>query len=164
MKNLSIFFFVLFLTSCATLPPPPGQTSKAGYVGDYDATYLGEIVVAVPTGVQENHYLNLHLSFSALINPKEATIESRYNVRGIVQRFYPRMASEIVQVILNYGRISIQDLPPLRDKLVEKAQPDFDQIFSKWTNSDKFEVEIVLTAIFLTDGSVGRLSSRARHW
>ncbi len=163
VKTLSILFFALFLSSCATFPPPPGQTSKAGYVGDYDAVHLEEIIVAVPTGLQENHYLNLHLSFSVLINPKEVTFKSSCDVRNIVNRFYARMSSTIVLEILNYGRVSIQDLPSLRDVLVNKAQSEFNQVFSKWSNSDTFDVEIVLTALFLTDGTVGRLSKRALH-
>jgi hypothetical protein len=125
-------------------------------VGDYDSADLGEIVVSVPTGVQENHHQNLHLSFSALINPREAAIKSSYKAGNIVKRFYVRLSAIIVEEILNYGRISVQDLAPLRDKLVNKAQSEFDRMFSKWSHSDKFDVEIVMTSIFLTDGSVER--------
>jgi len=163
MKNLSILAFTFFIMSCATLPPPPGQTSKAGYIGDYDTSNLGEIMVSVPTGDKANQYNNLHLSFSALINPKEATIGSSYNVSSIVQRYNSRLSAIIVKEILIYGNISVQDLLPLRDKLLEKAQEEFNQMFSKWTHADKFDVEIVLTSIFLTDGTVGR-NNRAYSW
>lgn len=156
MKKILFLISTIFLIGCTTLSPPGGQTSKAGYVGDYDSADFVEIVVSVPTGIHENHYQNLHVSFSALINPREATVKSSYKVSNIVQRFYVRLSSTIVEEILDYGRISVQDLAPLRDKLVNKAQSEFDQMFSKWSHSDEFDVEIVMTSIFLTDGNVGR--------
>ncbi len=163
MKKILIVIFSIFMVGCATLPPPQGQTSKAGYVGDYDSILLKEIIVAVPTGIIENQYSNLHLSFSALINPKEVTIGSTYDVRRIVHRFSARLSSIIVKDILAYEKITVQDLPSLRDKLIEKAQIEFNKMFSKWTYSKNFDVEIVLSSIFLTDGSVGS-SYRPYRW
>ncbi len=156
MKKLSIAIFLLFLFGCATLPPPPGQTSKAGYIGDYDASHLGEIIVTVPSGDKKSELRNLHLSLSALINPKEPSISSSYNVSSIVQRFNSRLSSIIVREILKYNKITANDLASLSDKVVKMAQNEFNKMFSEWTHSDKFDVEIVLTSIFFTDGSVGR--------
>lgn len=162
MKRLSIVLVLVLMMGCATLPPQ-GDTSKAAYIGDYYTSNLNEIMVSVPTGDKDNQYNNLHLIFSALINPKEITIGTSYDVSRIVQRFNDRLSSIIVQDILTYEKITVKDLPTLRDKLVKKAQTEFNQTFSKWTNAEKFNVKIVLTSIFLTDGSVAS-AKRSYRW
>jgi hypothetical protein len=160
MKRVFIIICLLFLLGCAILPSSETQTSKAGYVGDYDIASLGEIVVSVPTGMQEGQYENLHLRFAALINPKKPTIQSSYSVRDIVQRYSVRLSSIIVQDVLNYGRVSVMDLPALREGLVKKAQMEFEQMFAQWKNSDDFAVEIVLASIFFTEGNAEKIPNR----
>ena len=135
MRLLMIIVCLMLMASCATLPPPQNLTSKASYVGDYYTTQFPDIIVSVPTGVavptgnENKPHENLHLSFSALINPKEGSFSSKYDVGDIVRRYHERLASNIVEEILSYGEIKVQDLQVLRKKILQKAQSEFDKYF-----------------------------------
>lgn len=118
MKIFAIIVCSMIMASCATLPPPQNQTSKASYVGDYYTTQFPDIIVSVPTGSENKPHENLHLSFSALINPKEGSLSSKYDAGDIVRRYYERLASNIVEEILSYGEVNIQNLPDLRKKIL----------------------------------------------
>ena len=169
MKILTIIMCTILVSGCATLPPPHNVTSKASYVGDYYTTQFADIIVSVPTGLalptgNENmSHENLHLSFSAIINPKDLSFSSKYDVGDIVRRYYERLASNIVEEILSYGEVKVQDLPVLRNKILQKAQVEFDKMFSKWSHSNDFEVEIVLTSIYFSD-ECGTRSTRRIMW
>lgn len=169
MRLLMIILCLMLMASCATLPPSQNLTSKASYVGDYFTTQFSDIIVSVPTGLaiptgnENKPHENLHLSFSALINPKEGSLSSKYDAGDIVRRYYERLASNIVEEILSYGEVKIQDLPNLRNKILQKAQSDFDKMFSKWSHSNDFEVEIVLTSIYFSDECSTR-SARQIMW
>lgn len=155
----------LMLAGCVTVPPPAGQAYSASYVGDSGSIQVSEVVVSVPDGNKPGQYRNLHVAFSALINAKMISSADQNNVEGIIRRSRTRISSEIVKEITSQGEIRINDLGSLRGLLEQKAQSSFDSVYSKWTRSAAFEVKIVVTSIYFTDGSVGTTSAtRAFMW
>ena len=171
MHKLFPLLFLLCMTiGCASTPSTQGKTSYASYVGDDASTKVAEILVAVPTGDGPDQYQNLHVVFEALINVKPGAssdplyvslhktsadlLTTQTEVGGILYRSATRMSAEIVKEVGSHGVILPKDLPALRTVLAEKAQQSFDTVFSKWKYADTYEVEIVITSMYLTDGSV----------
>lgn len=123
---------------------------------------MTEVVVSVPVGEGADEFQNLHVSFSALVNAQRVSLSDRYEVEHIVRRSGTRLASDVVKEILGRGVVRARDLAALRGALAAKAQQAFDSVFAKWTRADSFSVEIVVTSIYLTDGSVGSCQGGAR--
>lgn len=152
----------LLLAGCISLPAPRGQTSMSYHVGDAGAVPVTEVVVSVPVGEGGDAYRNLHVSFSALVNAKRISLSDRYEAERIVRRSSTRLSSVIVKEIAGHGVVRVRDLPALRETLAGTAQQAFDSVFAKWKRADSFSVEIVVTSIYMTDGSVGRSDGGAR--
>lgn len=161
---LTVLCLSLLLTGCITLPPPEGQTSSASYVGDSASVHVTEVVVSVPLDQKADEFRNLHVSLSALLNAEKVSTADRYDVERIIRRSRTRLSADIAKDLTVRGPIKVADLAALRAALEAKAQAAFDSVFSKWTRADVFKVEIVVTSIFFTDGSVGRTEESQRLW
>ena len=157
MQKFSLLLCLpLMLGGCISVPPPAGETYSASYVGDRDSVSIAEVVVSVPAENNPDQFRNLHVAFSALINAQKVSTGNQYDVEGIIRRSRTRISSEMVGEISDKGVIGIKDLGSLRKILEQNAQSTFDSIFSKWSHADDFEVKIVITSIYFTDGSVGK--------
>ena len=161
--SLFVLIAALLMQGCTTLPAPEGATSSARYVGDRATTTLDEIVVSVPMEGVPGGYQNLHVTLSAIINPKNVWGTKVYEVRDIVRRLQPRVASNIVSLISQKGTISLASLPSLRDELAKATEGIVKTTISQWTRADEYEIEILVTSLFLTDASVGK-PEQTRFW
>ena len=157
-RFIFICCLVLCCSGCINYPGSRDQTSFASYVGDSAAMYLTEIVVSVPIAEGTNKFMNLHVSFSAIINSEKHTPSvslSDFNVIEILDRSKTTLSSEIVKEVTMRGEVKVTEIDELRKALENKAQRTFDSIFSEWKSSNLYKVDIVITSIFFTDGSVG---------
>lgn len=152
----------LALAGCGSLPGDPDQTSFAAYVGDRASLSLDEVVVGVQN--QSVPYCNLHVGLAALINLKGFSRSEAFEVEHIVRRLEPRIASRVVQTVLDAKAVTPAGLPSLRERIVAEAQSSFDAAFSKWTHAAEWNVELTVTSLYLTDGSVGRSPAGGGRW
>ena len=168
MKKLfvapALLSVILALSGCATPPLPGNRTAYASYVGDAQSLDLATVIVAVPSDKQANGFRNLHIGFHALVNKQAESTASDGDVQMIVYRSATRLSAAILEGTLSSGPVEAKDLPALRKMLTEKAQKSFDSIFAKWTHSKAFKVEIVITSMYFTDGTVGANTSQRRWW
>ncbi|MBN2021012.1 MAG: hypothetical protein JW749_12410 [Sedimentisphaerales bacterium] len=81
-----------------------------------------------------------------------------------IRRSGSRLSAVTVEKLLDFGPVSVKDLPSIRRHLLSAAQQTFDSAFSKWTRAGEFKVEIVITSLYLTDPSVGRQTESHRFW
>ena len=160
---IGLLIFYIF-TGCATMVPLNNDIKSGKNVGDKTSTFLNEIIVSVPIEKNHNTYQNLHIIFAAIINPTERSLTSPDTVSSIVKRSFPRISSQVIELILTKKVISINDLPNIRREITLEAQKVFDNVFSKWIYSNTYEVELVVTSFFLTNGSVGKSSRSMSYW
>ena len=107
---------------------------------------------------------NVHISLAAIINPKETSPSETYEIQSIVRRLSARIAARVVIFIQQRGAVEVSDLAALREEIVKEANRVFSSGFSKWAHAEDYEVQFVVTSLFLTDGSVGRTPGSARGW
>ena len=126
---------------------------------------LNEIVVSVPSGGPGTKtYNNLHVTLAAIINIRQVTSESDYDVERMVRRMEPRTSARVVDIVLAGGPVAPSQLSELRGRVLVAAQAEFDVAYAKWEHAPEFEVVLVVTSLYLTDGSVGRAPSSGRGW
>jgi hypothetical protein len=154
----------LVFTGCLTLPSDPATTSAASYVGDRTHLALDEIVVGVAAPGAGAQLRNLHVGLAAIINAKEVTYADPYDVEWMVRRMEPRIAARVVELALGAGPVGPGELRTLRGGIATEAQAAFDAAFARWKHAAAFEVDLVVTSLYLTDGSVGREVRGARRW
>jgi hypothetical protein len=152
-----------YASGCATAPTPQGQQYHASYVGDRLTVPLDEIVVTIP-GKPDGELRNLHVVFAAIVNPMGTSSAMEYDVRSIIERAYVRISSTLVQDITSGTINTSMDLENLRVRIVSAAKSAFDPVYSKWSRSGEFNVEIVVVSLYFTNGSVGRPPTQARFW
>lgn len=145
-------------------PSPQGGVSNAAYVGDRGAMNLDEIVVSVPVNGGSSQIRNLHIFLSAVINPVRPTTAQEYDARAIVQRAHTRIASELVAAVASGKINSSKGLSDLRMQILNEAEMTFDPIYAKWAHSEDLRVDLVLTSLFFTDGSIGKSPQSNRFW
>lgn len=165
MKRMFILMPVLGLISgCVMAPSPQGGISSAAYVGDRGSMSLDEIVVSLPAIGDGARIRNLHIFLSAVINPVRPTTAHEYDARAIVQRAHTRIASDLVAAVAS-GKINPSaGLTDLRMQILGQAKITFDPIYAKWVHSGDLRVDLVLTSLFFTDGSVGKYPQSNRFW
>jgi hypothetical protein len=148
------------LAGCASTAGP-GPAVYASYAGDRATVYLDEIVAMMPKGTPDARDVrNAHICFGAIINPATPSPGNESGVRGIVMRASARIAAAVVEDI-EAGNVPIEHRPgEARKRLVEKANQVFQAQYSQWIHAGDFRVELVVTSMFLTDGSVGKSSER----
>jgi hypothetical protein len=152
------------LSGCATAPAPKGNVYSASYVGDRDTVQLDEIVVSVPKQGNDTLIRNLHVFFAAVINPTRASTANEYDAKEIIHRAYTRIAAQLIDDVAS-GRIDTsKGLSDIRVQLLASATKTFTPIFSTWSHSEDMSVEIIITSLFFTDGSVGKSSPQNRFW
>ncbi len=137
-----------------------GPAVYAAYAGDRATVHLEEIVAMVPRGTPDAGTLrNAHIYFGAIINPARPSPESESDVRGVIARASVRIAAAVVEDI-EAGNVPLEHHPAeARKRLVEKANQVFQAQYSQWVHAGDFRVELVVTSLFLTDGSVGKSSA-----
>lgn len=155
---------VLFVAGCVSLQEQENKVYSASYVGDAETYELKEVVASVRLN-DKNEFMNMHIVFSAIINPKEDFIApSTYSdLRNIVNRLQSRIQSQVLAELLSMEPAVSLNLQKSKEIFTTKAQAVFDNEFKKWSKSSYFEVKIVVSSLYLTDLSVGKESS-PRRW
>ena len=163
---MKLVLCVLCLCALGCVSAPAGDTvSSASYVGDRSNTALNEIVVSVSSGGPGTKtYNNLHVILAAIINVKQETYASFYDVERIVRRMEPRTSARVVDIVLAGGPLAPSQLSELRGRVLAAAQAEFDVAYAKWEHAPEFDVALVVTSLYLTDGSVGRAPTGGRGW
>ncbi len=134
----------------------------ASYVGDRTSVSFDEIVVSLKVGDSNAALQNLHVRLGAIINPRNVSLTDPYDVARIVSRQQARISDRLVDLLLNKGTVSPSSLARLKMETVDAARAVFAQAYSKWSRAKDYEVEIVVTAFFVTDLSVGTHASSQR--
>ncbi len=143
---------ITFVCGCVSMPTQQGQVYDASYVGDRSTEDLDEIVVALPG----NDLRNLHLFFAAIINPTKVSTGKEGDIQWIIRRTHARVSSAITEAVSSGSIDFSKDRARARQQLIELATTIFSDTYSKWSHSAAFKVEIVITSMYLTDGSVGK--------
>lgn len=146
-----------------TRPVSEEGTSRASYVGDRSSVAFEEIVVTVPVGGTPVGYQNLHVQLGAVVNPRELSFATIGDARGIVYRLEPRMAAAVVAFLCNRDVIAPSTLAALRQQIVTEAENVLRNALASWTHAEEFDIQILVTSLYFTQGAVGR-TSRARAW
>jgi len=155
----------LFLGGCVTSPAPQGQTYTAGYVGDRDALAMDEMVFTVNLVQNQSRGLhNLHVRLDAVVNPKDVSLSSSYDVTGIIRRVEPRIQARLADLLPPGKTVSLQELPAIKDEIAREASATFLASYSKWTKASAYDVQIVVAAFYLTDLSVGLPAKTRSFW
>jgi len=130
---------------------PFGQRDEAyqPYAGDYARVDFGEVVVSIPPQRADGGYENLHVKLDILLNPKRA-LASAATATGLVRRLEARIKAEALQAVLASGPVSVSTLGRLREGIARQVQVALDNQFGKWKNAGDFEVEVVVTSLYLT--------------
>jgi hypothetical protein len=125
---------------------------------------LDEIVVSLPLKGATGPYQNLHVGLAAAINPVKTTYEGAYTVGDILQRLEARIAARVVEVLSSEKNISLEQMPELRDQVARDAQAVVDEAMQRWKHGNEYEVKVLVTSLYWTDGSVGRVPASRRWW
>ena len=149
------------LSGCVTVPRSD-QPSMASYVGDRASVNFDEIVVSLKLGEGSAALENLHVRLGAIINPRSVSLTDPYEVGRIVWRQQARISDRLVDLLLSKGTVSPNSLPRLKTETLEAARAVFAEAYSKWSRAKDYEVEIVVTAFYVTDLSVGAHASSPR--
>jgi hypothetical protein len=153
----------VLLAGCASAPQySGGKIYNASYVGDRDSAAIQEVVAAVRCSGSERDFVNVHVVLEGIINPKEDAFSDTGNVRSILHRLSPRISSAVVSVIQRNPLVA-ENVSGLRVSIQEEANRVFAGEFSTWSSAGKYEVQLVVTSLYLTDGSVRRNVSE-RRW
>jgi len=162
MKVILLFTCLIFLIGCETASTTKNQVYSASYLGDRDSYQFDSIMVSVKD--EDNKTVNLNITFSAIVNPKESFISSTSysELRGLIRRLQTRIRSQITQELLSLGPIKSREA--VHRKLIKKAQSIFDLEYKKWAKASYFEVKIVITSLYFTDMSVGKSPTSRRWW
>ena len=152
------------LSGCVTAPVSKDKISSASYVGDRNTAQLDEIVVSIPNQNNDTSIRNLHIFFAAVINPTKSSTANEYDARGIFYRAYTRIAAQLVDDVAS-GRVDTsKGIADIRSQVLLNATKTFTPIFSTWNHSEDISVEIVITSLYFTDGSVGRSMPQNNIW
>jgi hypothetical protein len=100
---------------------------------------------------------------AAIINVRQETYVSFYDVDRS-RRMEPRTSARVVDIVLAGGPVAPSQLSEVRGRVLAAAQAEFDAAYAKWEHAPEFEVALVVTSLYLTDGSVGRPANAGRGW
>jgi hypothetical protein len=152
----------LFLAACSSPLKEGDANLGASYLGD--ASYEVNSLVVSVKDVNEIT-LNLHLSFNALVTPRESFIYSGTwsELRGLIRRLETRIKSQLLLKTLSLSPKVISRPKELHSTLTKEAQTVFDAEFKKWKKASYFDVKIVLSSFYFTNLSVGEIV-RQRCW
>jgi hypothetical protein len=122
-------------------------------VGDRASYDFKEVVTMVPCQKAPEGFLNLHVQFSATINPKKVTVAGDHEVQDIIWRLSPRLSAAVLAVA-QAKPDPLSDLNALREEVAREVDRIFQAEFKKWTFSDDYEVHVVVVSMHFTNGSV----------
>jgi hypothetical protein len=148
---------------CATVPSDPNKIYSASYVGDRGGVPIEEVIAAVPCKDVPMGFLNVHVALAGIINPKKTSLSDQSDVRSIILRLSPRISSTVVETIQQKPALT-ENLRVLREEIIEETNRVFTGEFSKWKSAEDYDVQIVVTGFYLTNGSVGRSPSGRSWW
>jgi hypothetical protein len=94
-------------------------------------------------------WYNLHVTLGAIINPRSATFSTPYELTDIISRSKARMDARVVDIVSMSGPIS--DLSALKRQIADAAQSVFGSAYAKWEKAKDYQVEIVVTSLYLTE-------------
>ncbi len=164
MKQLAfVVIAVVLLAGCTSVPSDTNRISSASYVGDSAGMSIEEVVVAVPCKEVQSGFVNVHVVLTGIINPKKTSLSNTWDVQSILSRLSPRISSAVT-VVIQQEPAPTENLIDLRDRIVKVANRVFAGEFSKWTSAEDYDVQIVVTSLYLTNGSVGRSGSGHSRW
>ena len=140
------------VTGCSSIgAPADGTTRYTSYVGDRNTVVLGSTVAPVSVSPGDTPYMNLNVTLSMFINPKETTILSDTDdVERIARRNAPRILAYVVEVMAAAHVTEQADIVALRRQIADTANATFASIFKQWSEADKYSVDIVVTGLYLT--------------
>jgi hypothetical protein len=164
MKTIVMLLFAMLLvvSGCAVSPAGKELKSSAYSVGDYASVQLGETVLSIQQG---ERYRNLHIELAAVVNPRNTTFDYSFGeVERIVQRLSPRIAGRLIEVITDMTGPGVGDLRVLQGKIRNEAQVIVDTNLKQWKHGSEYQVEVVIVALYFTDGTVGCTGQRNRLW
>lgn len=163
MSRILIFAAAVSIFSgCVTTPSPKGDVYSAQYVGDRAVVQLDEIIVSVPEQSDATSIRNLHVFLATVVNPTKASMANEYEAREIINRTHTRIAAQLVDDVTSGKIDTSKGLADIRLQLLTNATKIFTPIYAKWTHSEDIQVEIVVTSLFFTDGSVGKSAQQGR--
>lgn len=165
MKRIFMLLTVTgMVAGCMTLPASQEDVYVATYVGDRHTLDLKEIIVSVPRAGGSGEIRNLHIFFSAIINPIKKSTANEYDAGGIVRSAQARIAAELIADIVEGKIDTSRSMASIRFQIQERAKAILDPIYSTWTHAESFRVELVLTSLYFTDGSAGKSSVNANSF
>lgn len=154
---------IALLAGCTVVPNDANRIDSAAYVGARSSLSLDELVVAIPCERAPLGVANLHISLAGIINAKKTSLGKTDEVRAILFRSSPRIAAAIVAIVQEQSAAA-RDLGTLRLLVAREADRVFADDFNKWTAASDFDVQLVVTSLYLTNGSVGRSPPSGRTW
>lgn len=164
MKQVALAVIaIVLMAGCTSVPSDTNRISSASYVGDSAGMSIGEVVVAVPCKEAQSGFINIHAVLAGIINPRKTSLSNTWDVQSILSRLSPRISSAVTAVI-QQEPAPTENLIDLRDRIVKVANRVFEVEFSKWTSAEDYDVQIVITSLYLTNGSVGRSGSGHSRW
>lgn len=152
------------LSGCINAPTATQPTSYASTLGDRSNVSLDEIVVSLPLKGSNALYHNLHVNLAVLINPVRETSGSPYEIESLVRRLDARLNSRLVEVLGKAGEQSLDTTDALRTRIIAEASPILEKALQNWKYAPDYKIEIVVSALYWTDASVGRPAPRNRGW
>jgi hypothetical protein len=155
---------IAFLSGCINAPTATQPTSYASTLGDRGNVGLDEIVVSLPLKGSNAPYQNLHVNLAVLLNPVRETSGSPYEIEALVRRLDARLNARLVEVLSSAGEQSLDNTTALRNRIIAEAAPILDGALQNWKYAADYKVEIVVSALYWTDASIGRPAPRARSW
>jgi hypothetical protein len=159
MRN-ALTAVLLGLSAC--VGASPRQPYLSSTVGDRAAIDLTEVVVSVRSDKGQQ---NLHVWFSALINPTERINPHELEeVEGVLRRAEGRIAAQATADLAGRASVPLASLGKLREELASAGQRTLETAVGRWRLRDRFRIEVAVTSIYFTDGSVGRRRAAERWW
>lgn len=162
MSRMTVVACLAALSGCMTTPAPQGAAVSADSVGDRAGVVFNEVVVSLPFRGSHDAYQNLHVAPAAVVNVKNTTSSSAYEVEWILRRMETRVAARLSEVLSGVGWQSLADTASLRQLVLKESQQVVDEALRQWKHGADYKVDIVIASLYWTDASVGRVQREGR--
>jgi hypothetical protein len=130
--------------------PPPARTRAPATVA------FAEVIGSVPVEGAHQVYQNLHLGLAALIHPRPGPACDSQQAESFVGQLEPKVAAEVLSVLTSSPTLSPHKLEPVRAEVAARAQAIANQMLGQLAPAPGFDVEVVVTSLYLTDATIGR--------
>ena len=118
----------------------------------------------MPGEQRDGSIRNLHIFLAATINPITKSDASEFHVQQIIERAGTRISADLVDAILAHRINTSVGLPVIKSQILEHASQTFETVYGKWAHADEYKVQLVVTSLFWTDGSVGKTMAPRFLW